>query len=97
MTGTMKNRAANVGTASSAELISDALILGAAPQPAAAAVVQGPGQDRRPDPPGVRERPPDERAPRVGNLREARRDACASVPGAVALPGCEPPPSRPHC
>src|SRR5579863_9636028 len=97
----MRTRADSVGTASAVEsdtveLNSDALITGAAPQPAAAGVVREPGQDRRPDLPGVRPRRPDAPAIRAGNPPEARRPACASVPGAVALPGCEPPPSQPH-
>jgi len=44
----------------------------------------------------MRWRPPGGRATRAGNPREARPAACASVPGAVASPGCEPPPSQPH-
>ena len=51
----------------SVNAISDALIPGAAPQPAAAAVVRLPGQDRRPNPPGVRQQLPDGHATRAGN------------------------------
>src|ERR1700751_3794652 len=95
ITGRIRSRAAIVCTASSVELIFDALITDA-PQPAAATVVRAPGQDRRLDPPGLRQRLPDEHAPRASNPRVGRQVARASVPGAVALPGCAPPPSQPH-